>query len=433
MKKIVLIAAAFVAQSALQAATDKSQIEQGMELHSQARYSEAYKQVRGGFDRNDADANDWFVLGIAAKSDGRFDTAIHAFEQVIELSGNTGRAKLELAEAVFQKGERSRARQLLNDVKADNPPPGVVANIDRFIAVIDSSATERKSWRADLGFGYIYDTNANSGPDTDTVRLFGLPFTLSEDAKGTEDEGFQTRVGFDHIHEFDRNLSLQSNFSASNTDYSELDELDSIYVSGSSGLTYSWDKVLWSVPLITDWVKVGHDNDYHSYSYGVAPQVRLSVSQKLNTSLSATVRKKKYKQSDTRNYTAWSLTPAAEYRVSKWGSVRASLGLAQENSATEVFSNQQRSASLSYFHNFSQRFVGTAAIQYVETQYEKRAAANPEPREDESTRFSLSLVYRLPEYDADVTLSTSYTDTRSNVDLNTHDRYQSTLGVRKRF
>ena len=62
------------------------------------------------------------------------------------------------------------------EVKAKNQNPKVGENIDRFLAAISQGTP--KTWRITGNLGWMYDSNANAGPTTDSVILFGLPFIL---------------------------------------------------------------------------------------------------------------------------------------------------------------------------------------------------------------------------------------------------------------
>ncbi len=54
-----------------------------------------------------------------------------------------------------------------------------------FLAVIDKGI--QKAWSFSFGLGYEYDSNVNAGPGVDTILMYNLPFTLSDDAKGNSD------------------------------------------------------------------------------------------------------------------------------------------------------------------------------------------------------------------------------------------------------
>ena len=64
------------------------------------------------------------------------DEAVDAFRSILVNSPELVRVRLELAHALFLKGEDILARRHFEQVLAGNLPPAVVANIARFLRVI---------------------------------------------------------------------------------------------------------------------------------------------------------------------------------------------------------------------------------------------------------------------------------------------------------
>lgn len=95
-------------------------------------------------DASSTNPQEWFLLGIAAKLVGEYEEANNYFEKLLQIDPNAHRAKLEMAEIAYRFGMNERAKQLLLDVKAANPPAGVALTIDRFIANIAAQDSQEK-------------------------------------------------------------------------------------------------------------------------------------------------------------------------------------------------------------------------------------------------------------------------------------------------
>lgn len=239
MKKhiISLLVFALSSGTALAANTEQD-LQQAVSLLQAGSPQQSYERLLQNHEPDSQNPQEWFLLGISAKQSGRLEEATGYFERLLEIDPNASRAKLELAEIAYQQGNGSEAKQLLLDVKAASPPAGVVATIDRFIANIAANEQQQKSWRLRASLGWMHDTNANAGPDVDSVLLYGLPFVLSTDAKETSDDALVARLGFDHVKGISNTLSWQTNLSASWTDYRDLNNLDALYLSFSTGATW---------------------------------------------------------------------------------------------------------------------------------------------------------------------------------------------------
>jgi len=435
MKKLVVSFCAFIfcTNTALAANTIVT-INQAVAYLKSGSAKEAYALLKKHHDINSKNPQELFLLGISAKKSENIKEAVRYFERLLTIDPNVSRAKLELAEIAYRNGNGDKAKQLLLDVKAANPPAGVVATIDRFLANIATSDKPRRNWRVRGSLGLMHDSNANAGPDVDSVQLFGLPFLLTNDAKGTSDNALLARLSFDHVKPINNTLNWQSSLSSSWTDYRNLSNLDALYISASTGATWKQNgHMIWSLPIIADWVKIGHDNSYYSYSYGIAPQLRYLIDDKLSLSVATSLSKKKYQSSSNRDLSAWTLSPSLDYRVSEKGSMRVGVTGGEERSGLAIYSNNTLGVNASYFHNFSKDLIATVRIGYSDARYKAREAAYNETRHDKATRLGFDLVYRLASIDSELAFSVTNTSNDSNLPIYEYNRNQFSLSLRKAF
>jgi len=431
MRRIITGLALYTLSFAALAVNNDLALQVAVELLESNQPQDAYELLTAGHDERSTNPQEWFLLGASAKASGQFKQAISYFEKVIELAPNSHRAKLELATLLYQSGDKKRTKQLLLDVKAARPVTEVANNIDRFLATIETTG-KQKNWRVRGSVGITHDSNANAGPDEDFINMFGFPFALSDDAKNNDDEAVLLNIAFDHVLPISQGLNWQSNVSLGSTNYKKLDNLDQLSLSLSSGPTWLQNNAtIWSVPITANQVKVGHKQAYYSYSAGIAPQVRYSLSKSLSLSLATSYQNKRYHSFSKRNSSSRSLSPSVSWQLSKQTNLRAGASVANENSGLDTFSNDLWSLSLGGFHSFNNKWSLSANASYADTNYEEKEAAYNDNRHDKNSRLAIDVIYNFSQIDSDLVLSASMLENRSNLKIYNYDRDQLSFSIRK--
>jgi tetratricopeptide (TPR) repeat protein len=135
-----------------------------------------------------------YLLGVAALDTGRTSEAILSLQRAASMAPQFSGARMELARAHYEAGERNVARPLFVALLNESPPAGVRSVIEQYIAAIDSGpAAAPANFRpyAELLVGY--DDNANGS--TDDQQFLG--FTLSPENLETDSSFFEAGAGFD--------------------------------------------------------------------------------------------------------------------------------------------------------------------------------------------------------------------------------------------
>lgn len=394
----------------------------------------AYKLLKTKHKANSKNTQEWFLLGISAQQLGKPREAKSYLKKVVELDpDNADRAKLELARLAYILRDADEAQGLLASVKEKNPPENVKKNIEQFEKTIDEKGVPR-TWKLHASAGYMYDSNANAGPLVDSVLMFGLPFTLSDDAKGNSDNAVVLSAGISDARSLTDSISLQSNLSVNSTNYRTLDKLDSFVVSGSAGLTKKVNnQLMLSLPLVADKVKVGHEDSYYSYSYGIAPWLNFNISEKAFLSVNTTWSKKKFKDKPERETDSTSISPVFGYKINDKSIVKVALTAGQEKSDLDYFSNKSLGMNSSYLYTFKNGVQASLSTAYIDKKYDGKETAYNEARHDKSTRVTLNLSYKIKRIDSALNFSISDTHNKSNLDIYEYDRSQASLSLSKSF
>ena len=147
---------------------------------------EGVKPGQGNIDEID------FLWGSIAMMRGEWQEAVARFRAMLARDPTLLRVRLDLALAYFQAGEDSSAAYHFHQaLAADELPPTVRANALAFLDQI----RRRKSWSVTGSLSIAPDTNINEATSAREIDLFGLPATLSEDARQTSGVGLSAGIG----------------------------------------------------------------------------------------------------------------------------------------------------------------------------------------------------------------------------------------------
>ena len=144
--------------------------------------------VRPG--EGDADDLD-FLWGAIALKRGDWQEAIARFRAMLARNPDLPRVRLDLAFAYFQAGEDGNAAYHFRLALGTKDLPPVVRA--RTLAFLDR-IRRRKTWSITGSLAVLPDSNINAATSARAVELFGLPATLSEDARQTSGVGVRGNV-----------------------------------------------------------------------------------------------------------------------------------------------------------------------------------------------------------------------------------------------
>lgn len=438
MKKLLLTALIGLSFTGY-AQNSRETLQQATSLLNGGKPAQAYQLLKQNYEQGKASNQELFLLGMSAKQSGNIGVAKQYFEQLLKRDPNAARVKLELAETVFQQGDKQYARNLLVDVKKLNPPQGVLQNINGFIAQIDNPnmarrSTDRVQWNFWGEAGVIVDSNANAAPVIDTVTMYNIPFTLSDDAKATDDVAKVVKLGVSNAIALGNKATWQTHLSAHWQDYNKLSQLDSLQLSLQTGpyIALSPQASL-NVPITANRVKIGHNQSYYYYSYGISPRLTYRFNPQLSLNTGLSVSKRKYNSDNKPDVTTISLSPSLQYVLSPNDIIGGGLTLGKIESDNDFDSNNSLGVFANYRHQFENGFSTALSVGYEGQEYDGKEPAFSEIRKDKLFNASVSATKHIEAIDADVSLSVSYSKNNSNLPLYDYKRVQTYLGINKSF
>lgn len=438
MKKILLSVILGFSCSAY-AANTATTLQQAAKLLDDHQSDKAYQLLKENYDGNQVGNQELFLLGMAAKKSGDTEAAKDYFEQLLARDPSAARVKLELAETVFQQGDSQYARNLLVDVRNMNPPQGVLQNINGFIQQIDhpssarSLSNKRVQWNVWGELGFMVDSNANAAPTIDTVTMYNIPFTLSDDAKETNDTAKVVKLGLSNVIRINNRASWQTHLMAQWQDYQKLSQLDSLQLSLQTGPYIALSpKVTLNIPITTNRIKIGHEQSYYYYSYAIAPRLSYRVSPKLILNTAVTLANRKYR-SDKPNVHIATLLPSLKYSLSSKDTIDLGFTVGQEKSNNDFDSNRSLGTFVNYQHIFNDDFYLSLSLGYQGQFYDAKEVAFTRKRKDKLFNASISATKHIKAINADLSLSISHSKNNSNLPLYGYQRTQMYFGIHKSF
>ena len=420
------------------------QMRQAEQLLSAGEPQQALGLLKAAHSPESASTQEFFLLGVAAKQSGDFANSEQYFQSALSREPNAGRIRLELAEVLFRQGKLDASRSELVTVRSMNPPEQVRQNIDGFIAQVDAAKANpqsqphgpQKNWSAYVTAGFTSDSNANAGPDTDSVFLYGLPFTLSSDAQETKDSAVFARAGINHRVQLDNGIVWRSSANLSFTNYFDADTYDTTSLYASTGPSFKLGEQFGlSVPVTYNVQQYNEQGGWYSQSFGIAPRLQYAAQKNLQFYFDTSVSKKRFNGDGARDLTAYTFNPSMNYQPHENGNVAVGLQIGREDSGLDIYSNDVRGLYIGYQHVFREQGLrASITVSYTNTQFDGIQAAYTQARNDVSRKISASMSYAIPKMDG-TTLqgSVSYQDNDSNLDINNYDRTQFSLSLTKNF
>jgi tetratricopeptide (TPR) repeat protein len=435
MKKLITIS--LLTSTLLLSATVKENNAAAIKYLQSNQPDKAYSLLQSAYDNKNYDNETLFLLGKTAIQAGEFDSAVSYYEELLRRDKGANRVRLVLASLYYKLGNLKKAKEQFQIVKASHPPKKVGDNINGYISAIDKGVLQgsQKSWSVSFNLGYMYDSNANAGPDTNSVLIYNLPFTLSNDAKENSDYALKYGLSINHLKRFDYNSRLfwQTSFATNIVNYKKINTLDSTSLYLSTGPTLKYNKYTFSLPISLNGVIIGHKDRYYSYSIGISPQINYQYLPSLSFSGTFSVSKKTYYNNHARASSNGMLSLSSRYFLTQSSFINLGGYAGRENSRTETFSNDSRGLNLGYYKAFSKFLNIYLSENYSTTNYDGTEVAYSESRLDKSNTVGINISYFINLLKTNFTINTSYTKNSSSIDMYDYKRKILGFSLAKSF
>ncbi len=161
------------------------------------QYDESFQEML----RQPANLDALFRFASVASQTGDLEGAISALERMLLIDPNLPRVRLELGVLYYRLGSYEVARTYLEGaLQSPGLPDDVRSRAEQFMAQVQKQQSP-SHFSGEVFFGWRYQSNANLGPATSNVRLFGQAANLNQQAVGAADWGVVSTAQLRHVYD----------------------------------------------------------------------------------------------------------------------------------------------------------------------------------------------------------------------------------------
>ena len=176
-----------------------------------------------------------------------YEAAIGALEGLLMMSPDLSRIRADLGILYYRLGSFGAARYHLNRALSEGQlTQGQATRAQEFLVRADET-TSRHFFSGRVTGGLRFRSNANSGPDSATVRARGLDVVLDDQFREDSDGDVFFNANLKHVYDFKRqdSLALESTgFIYANRQF-DIDQLNNVTVEMTSGPRWRPNPVAW--------------------------------------------------------------------------------------------------------------------------------------------------------------------------------------------
>ena len=368
-----------------------------------------------------------FLLAKIEELQGNSENAVNLYRGILVDHPDEPRVRLDLALLLFNIRDDESAEYNLRLALGEKLPPPVEKNV---FALLDTIRA-RSRFQYDLTVALAPDTNANTGSDQRTVTLFGLPATLSSEARSQSGIGGFVSMGVQYRQPIGEDYRLRVGAIGYRTQYrkTSFDDMFARTYVGPQRLFTRGDMSLLAVV----------DKRWYGdlpYEQRVGPRVELEydVSNAWRLLGGFEFLDTSYWHAQQMNGTYADLSVTPIYALSRTAYLQFILEYVREETRDPYLTDQIYRFGFSYHREIIGGF--TIALQ---PEYEMNPFKEPNPffgvtRVDEVYRIGISTYNRRWQFRGFCpTLNYTFTNDLSNIGLYRYQRSQIQIGMTKEF
>lgn len=394
---------------------------------NEGRLAEAATIIDARLARDPKDVQARFLKGMILVAQAEYQPAIRVFRLILIDQPKATRVRLELARAFYEAGDFDNATRQFQFALAANPPNEVVANIRGYLAAI----REAKSYSYNLTVSLAPDTNVNAGSAAREVTLFGLPFDLSEDARGRSGVGLAVTAGGEWLPRIGNGKRLRLGLQAQRREYSGSD-FDDMILAGYAGPRIVTGK--WDISVLGTAYRRWYGPDPYNRAWGARVESTIHVTPRLDLSQAFALQFVRYRQQPHRDGRLASASASAFYALTPGSAATLRAGIGREIAQDDGFSNWSGFLAAGYFRELPMGFSAYVEPSLSRARYDEALSAFGRKRRDSTKSISITLLNRFIVLDR-FTPRVSYTFTKqdSSVPLYEFKRNRVELGLTTTF
>ena len=323
-----------------------------------------------------------FIYSIKLQKEGKYFLALNQLDKIKKIGTNNPIHYLELARLQFYLNRYEDSRANFEYIYSQNPPANIRSNVRNYL----KSINQLKPPKINYNFKLSYNDNINNGTYSDTIRLFGIPFKVDENAKAKGSYEFYTGVEVNHQFKSDSlKLNVSGKLDHSNFTSSAYDRLKYTFITGPEyqienhrlklDLTLSKEEMNWKDISNSKELRLSH---FFNYS----PQLRLSSTLSFDEN--------DYYNNANYNTEGKSLGLSADLITKSGISYSANIRLTDNDAVYEPYGNEKKYISASIGSQLPFHFYINASVGLETTKYDAYQSIWLTTRDDDLRFISLN-------------------------------------------
>ena len=393
-------------------------------------------------DGGTADPVDLVGKGLLKMKQGDPFRASDYFRRAVQADPGNDRARLELAEACYRAGKFEEATRYFNEVLANDPPPAVARNVNRFLDRIYNRPSIPTGFTTRLHVGAFSDDNINVGPSDASIEISPVQIgdaiidsvDVAEDAQPGDTRGLSLGLDISWVEDIGEVGGWQgvAQLAYGETLLEDLEEFETQIGTLSLGIRRPQSSGLLDLPVTFRDIRL--DRDELIRSVGLVPSYVHGISKIQSLTSLGKLERRDYAIHD-RDSVYGELSEVYTHQWSDNGPV-FSLGLAvfAENAESDSYSYlgwRARAGSSVPLHP-QNRLVAYLAATYGEKRYDELEVLAPGKRDDEFLQLGAGIRGSLLK-NTILDLGYHYTDNQSSFGLYEYDKSRISLGLTQVF
>lgn len=402
-------------------------LEQALSVVSQlivaGKVEEAFavlNQIKG--QTQDPEQEQFLAAQIAIRQQ-KYAEALSIYDALLAANANLIRIRIERARLLVAMGDAEAANAEFADIRKTDLSDGLSGYVDRLLA----ATQQRQPWTFSITAAGQYDSNASAGPDQDTVTLFGLPFTLSPDAREASAWGANISATGSYLWSLSEDWDVRATGGVSHTDVEQGQFDDSLATAQVSVAHSSSDYALAFGPTAYRRWFAGSGLSTAWGTQGVF-DLKLGASWRLASVLS--VQDVSYDSFDDRDGLVGSFTVRASHSLSPSSAIFIHGGLAHEGADARPLRNTVYRLGAAYAYRWTSGAQVTLRPEVAFRDFEGVQPAFRAKRHD--WRISAGIDLKAPPISGSRLapfVSYSFVENDSTIDFNSYTRHQIRIGV----
>jgi tetratricopeptide (TPR) repeat protein len=393
------------------------------QLVQQGNPDEAQRLLEAAIEAAPDNQQPRFLLGMLAMAEKDYRRAVGIFRGILIDHPDAVRVRLELARAYYLNGDYQNADRQFRAVRAGDLPAPVLANVDGFLFQI----RQAKEWSYSFSIALAPDTNINGATTERELELFGLPFTLSEDARKKSGIGANVEGSLEFAPHIAPNARWRIGGAVQRREY-DGDMFDDMVVSMQTGPRVVLPH--WDLSILATGMNRWYGGDLYSQARGGRIEAMWHPGGRSVFSASLGLLDLDYTKMDDRDGLVLSASLAGFRQLDATSALTARVGINRQDAREPAYANWSGLFAAGY-----QRELPAGFSIYLEpsigfADYDAALVAFDRARSDRVYSGTLALLNRHIVFDR-FTPRVAYTFTRtdSNIDLYDFNRHRIEIGL----